>query len=344
MKKIFLTLLILAILFLCYRMVVSWKADNEIITRNENVSEQLNNLKLKSIFLYKRRLYSKYNNFKDIKDNEKLSMQYDIANYDIDLMPIIISKSVILCQTHSLKILNDDLLYEYKCDEQILSITYPEEENNNLNFYVIKLDSTKNINKVPETERQWLLQKIIFNEGEFIEETLSVLDLPVTCYIKQLKSEISFFARLNDFFYVVLTNNNNETAIYQFSHDGKMLKKIYSGYIIIPNRFSVSDLWYIQKGDNENNYLIKNDSAIVELNKNITQGRFINDSTIEFFYYDTSGVGIFDFINGTYAPFYFSNIYLLDENRFIDGYFKEVSKKFFIFNDKVRRDNILVVF
>ena len=343
MKNFFLSLLILAILFLCYRTVVSWKADNEIITRNENVSEQLNNLKLKSIFLYKRCLYSKYNNFKDIKNNEKLSMQYDIANYDTDLIPIIISKSVILCQTHSLKILNDDLLYEYKCDEQILSITYPEEENNNLIFYVIKFDSTKNINKVPETERQWVLQKIIFNEGEFIEETLSVLDLPVTCYIKQLKSEISFFARLNDYFYVVLTNNN-ETAIYQFSNDGKMLKKIYSGYIIIPNRFSDSDLWYIQKLDDEKNYLIKNNSAIVELNKYITQGCFINDSAIDFFYYDTSGVGVFDFINGTYVPFYFSNIYLLDENRFIDGYFKEVSKKFFILNDKVRHDNILVVF
>jgi hypothetical protein len=135
-----------------------------------------------------------------------------------------------------------------------------------------------------------------------------------------------------------------ESGIYKISKDGKLINKIYTGYIIVPNKFSDNDLWYIQKDDKDKNYLIKNDNVIVELNEYITQGHFINESAIEFFSYNASDLGVFDFINGSYAPFYFSEIYSIDEKRFIDGYCKEVLKKYSIFKDKVRRDNILVIF
>ncbi len=343
-KKLFLILLVLVIFFLCVRMIMSCKADKKIINRNKNISAQLEKLGLESIFLYKRILYPKNNYFQDIDEWGRLSLQYDGANYDIDLIPMIVSDSVILCQTHSLKILNANSICEYRSDEQIKCITYPKEEKTNLVFYVIKFESKKNLFRVPEAERKWILQKIIFREDSFIEETLAVLDFPVSCYIKQLSSEVSFFAHLNNSFYIVLTNNNDDTLIYQFSEDGKMMDETYCGYIIVPNRFSDRDLWYIQKDSENKNFLIKNDNVIVELNKYITQGQFIDDSIIQFFGYDTSDAGFFDFINGSYAPFYFSEIYFLSENRFVDGYYQEVLKKSFIYNDKVKRDNILVIF
>lgn len=345
MKKIFLFISLLLILFfLCFRIIMSWKSDKRIISQNVNISNQLENLELDSILLYKRVLYEKNNSFHEIDESSKLPLQYDIANYDIDLMPMIISNSVIICQTHSIKILNDNLVSEYKCDNQIRCVTYPIKEKQSLVFYVIKFDSTKNFNKVPTSERKWLLQKIIFEEGKFFEETISYLHLPDSYLIKQLNSEISFFTYFNECFYVVLTNNNGNSAIYQFSHDGRMMKKAYDGYIIVPNNFSDSDLWYIQKDINSKNYLIKNDKVIVEVNKYVTQGHFINDSDIEFFGYNTSDVGIYDFINGLYSPFYFSEIYSLTENHFIDGYYKEVLKKSSLYSDKIRRDNILVIF
>lgn len=343
-RSFFLTLLVLVIFYLSFRMVMSWKSDKKLFTRNKNISTQLENLELESILRYKRMLYSKSNSFQDIDEGVKLSLQYDVANYEIDLMPIIISNSVIICQTHSLKVLNNNSLYEYKCDEQIQCITYPKEEKKNLVFYIIKFDSKKNIYKVPLSERKWLLQKIIFREGSFIEETLASLDFPDSYYIKQLRSEISFFVHLNDFFYIALTNNNGDTAIYQFTKDGKMMNKTYCGYIMVPNRFSDSDLWYIRKDSKNKNFLIKNDNVITELNNYITQAHFVTDSILEFFGYDTSDIGVFDFINGSYSPFYFSEIYLLNENRFIDGYYQKTLRKSFIFDDKVRRDNILVIF
>lgn len=343
-KKILFIPLVLILFFLSFRITMSWKSEKKIISQNSNVSKQLENLELDSILLYKRILYSKYNSFQEIDESSKISLQYDIANYDIDLMPIVISNSVIICQTHSLKILNNNLVYEYKCNNQIQCITYPKKENNSLIFYVIKFDSTKKINNVPTSERKWLLQKIVFDEGKFIEEMISYLHLPDTYLIKPLNSEISFFTYLNKCFYVVLTNNNGNSAIYQFSKNGKMMNKAYDGYIIVPNNFSDSDLWYIQKDSKSKNYLIKNDNVIVELNKYIMQGHFINDNNIEFFGYNTSDIGSYDFINGLYAPFYFAEIYSVTKKQFINGYYKEVLKKRSIFKDKIRRDNILVIF
>lgn len=343
-KMIFFTLLVLLLIFFSSRIIMSWKADKKLISQNINTSKQLEKLKLDSVLLYKRILYSKSNSFYEINENDRFLLQYDVANYDIDLMPMIISNSVIICQTHSLKILNNNLVSEYKCNEQIQCITYPKKEKNTLIFYVIKFDSPQKIDRVSISERKWHLQKIIFNSGKFIEETLSYLSLPDSYFIKQLKSEISFFAYLDEYFYIVLTKDDGESGIYKISKDGKLINKIYTGYIIVPNKFSDNDLWYIQKDDKGKNYLIKNDNVIVELNEYVTQGHFINESVIEFFSYNASDVGVFDFINGSYAPFYFSEIYSIDEKRFIDGYCKEVLKKYSIFKDKVRRNNILVIF
>ena len=57
-KKIFLILLVLV---LCFRMIMSWKIDKNIISHNMNISKQLEKLELDSVLLYKRILYHKYN-------------------------------------------------------------------------------------------------------------------------------------------------------------------------------------------------------------------------------------------------------------------------------------------
>lgn len=142
-KMIFFTLLVLLLIFFSSRIIMSWKADKKLISQNINTSKQLEKLKLDSVLLYKRILYSKSNSFYEINENDRFLLQYDVANYDIDLMPMIISNSVIICQTHSLKILNNNLVSEYKCSEQIQCITYPKKEKNTLIFYVIKFDSPK---------------------------------------------------------------------------------------------------------------------------------------------------------------------------------------------------------
>ncbi len=205
-----------------------------------------------------------------------------------------------------MKILSDNIVYEYKCNNQITNISYPKEENNNLIFYLIKFNNNKRIYNVPLEKREWILQKLIFNGKTFFEETISTLDIPNSYTLNQKNSEVNFFKYQNEIFYIVLSNLEGIASIFKFDINGKLIKKEFDGFIIIPNRFNDENLWYIKCKDVKKFFLMREHQEICEVNNYLTQGYFISDTIIEFIFYDTSDFGTINF-----RPKYSSLLYNL---------------------------------
>lgn len=349
MKKVILCILVaISAAVFCIRLVSSRNSDREIETWNSEIYSKTKNLGLNSILVYKQELYFRSNNTSGKSKNqfsEKMPLQYDISNYDIDLMPMIVSDKILLCQCHSLKVFSDGQIFEYKCSNQIVGLTYPKENKENLMIYLIEFNSDKIVRKVPESERKWVLYELSYSQGKFSERIVTELNLPKTHIIKQINSEVSFFRYSKNEIDVVLTNEiENESSIFHISDDGANVKNVTDGFIIIPNRFSDEFLWYIKK-DKQNKFaLMKNEDKICEINQFISQGYFVDEDTVELFFYDDSQFGEMDLYNGTYAPLYKSCLYLFNENTMINTYYYDGGKKSIFFNDKIRRDTVLTVF
>lgn len=349
MKKVIICILAaISTAVICIRLVSSRNSDRKIEAWNSEIYSKTKNLGLNYILVYKQELYFQSNSASGKSKNqfsEKMPLQYDISNYDIDLMPMIISDKILLCQRHSLKVFSDAQVFEYKCNDQIAGLTYPKENEENLVIYLIKFNSDKIVRKVPASERKWLLYELTYSQGKFSERIVNELNLPKMHIIKQINSEVSFFCYSKNMIDVVLTNEvENESSIYHFSDDGANVKNVTDGLVIIPNRFSDEFLWYIKK-DKQNKFaLMKNKDKICEINQFISQGHFVNEDTVELFFYDDSQFGEMDLYNGTYAPLYKSCLYLLNENTMINTYYYDKSKKSIFFNDKIRRDTVLTVF
>lgn len=345
MKKIF--FLVTAIIFITVcsvRFFSLKKFDNMIQTDNFQVQSQLEDVEQQFILLYNRMLYknSSKNIHENISEYNELPVKYDYANFDIDLMPIMISGRLILVQTHSIKILYDGLTYEYKCDEQIKSMSYPVLEDSDLVFYIIKFNSNKIIERIPSNKREWILQKIIFTDNKFMEQETKRIEIHESYEIKQLKSEISFFNYENDIINVVLTDNFGKSAIFRITDNGTEIQQRYDGEIIIPNQFCGENLWYIKTNEMNETWLMKDEESIHKINNMVSQGHFINESIIQFVYYDYTQVGKFDLLNGPHIPIYHSNLYLTNENRTISSCYSNYENS--LFRDKIITDNILAIF
>lgn len=344
-KNILIQCILIAVLLICFlnRIISSNEANKELKEWNSTVHTQLSSLNLKSILRYKRELF--YNESFPVKSekNNQIPLEYDMANYDIDLMPMIVSDKIILYQTHSIKIFGESTVYEYQCKEQIRSITYPKVSDSTIIFFTIKFDSDIAQYRVPVSERKWFLQKIVFSDGKFIEGEITYIDFPDIYTLNDFYySEISFFIYTENYLYIILTDQNQKSAIFQFTEKGKMIKKVFDGCILIPNKFSDESIWYIETVNNKF-FLMKESQVICEINQHVKQGLFVTENIIEFFFYDFPGFGSFDFINGLYFPIYSSALYFIDTNEIIESYYKE-DKDSFLFNDKILRDSILVIF
>ncbi|MBO6186217.1 MAG: hypothetical protein J6O88_16280 [Chryseobacterium sp.] len=333
-KKMFLFVFIILSFFII-RIVSSKKASKDLINWNKNVYHKINSLNQKSILLHDRNLYS---------SGKKLPLTYDSANFDIDLMPIIVRDQILICQTHTIKVLWENSVYEYFCKEQIKSITYPAYEKDSLIMYVIKFPFDKRIDMIPKKDLIWVLEKIIFNDGKFFVEKVMNLAIPDTYVIRQLNTEVSYFNYSNNELDVVLTDLNNKSAIFSFDKSGNFLGKKYEGILIISKNNSENSLFYVVKKSKNDYELMKDDMRIISLGKQIVQGNFISDSMIEFYVVDNSGFGKFDFINGPYLSLRYSILYDLKTNNLNNIFFMKKKKKSFLFADKLRNDSILVIF
>ena len=340
MRKVyFLLIIILVSIIFSIRFFSELKNRKEIQKNNIEVKSQLEKLGHESILFSERELF-----YNAIYKKEKIPLKYDIANFDIDLMPIIISNKIILTQTHSIKILSNDVVYEYRCNEQIKAITFPKEVNSNLFFYVVKFNSSKIVRKVPFNERIWVLQEISFIDNKFQEKNIARIELPSDYVIEQLKSEVSFFTYENNTINIVLSDSNRKSSIFQITDEGRYLTKKYDGYIIIPNQFSNKNLWYIIKDEQNKVWLMKDEQIIREINQFISQGHFITESVIQFFYWDSSEFDKFDFVNGKYGAIYYSDLFIATKNKFVNSYYKTIPNKNLFIKDKTRRENVLIIF
>lgn len=346
MKKFFLLFFIIFIFIICGIRYFSLKNYYNLVnTHNTEVKSKLEKFNQESLLFSKRQLfYNSKSTNTNFEKKDKIPLTYESSNFDIDLMPIIISGKIMIAQTHSIKILSNNCVYKYKCAEQIKSITYPKKDKSDLIFYMIKFNSSKIVGKVPQNEREWLLQEIIFSEGNFQEKTICKIELPSDYVVEQLKSEVSFFTYRENIITIVLTDSNKKTSIFQISDDGHIVNKMFDGSIIIPNQFSTKNIWYINKDKQNRTWLMNNKQRIYEINDFVSQGYFIKDSVIQFIYWDFSEVGKFDFVNGKHGPIYYSDLFNINESDIINSYYKEIEKKNFFINDKINQDNILVIF
>lgn len=345
MRKVYL-LIILILVFITFsiRFLSVQKYNKGIQENNIEVKSQLEKIAHESILFSERELFYNLNFTNADYKKGKIPLKYDLANFDIDLMPIIISNKIILAQTHSIKILSNEVVYEYRSNEQIMTITYPKEINSNLFFYVIKFNSDKIVSKVPFNERIWLLQEISFEEDKFQEKTIARIEIPSDYVIEKLRSEVSFFTYDENNINIVLSDSNRKPSIFQITDNGRYLIKKNDGYIIIPNQFSNENLWYIIKDEQNKVWLMKDEHMICEVNQFISQGHFITESVIQFYYWDSSEFGKFDFANGKYGAIYYSDLFITTENKFLNSYYTKNEKKNFFVNDKSRQENILIVF
>ena len=343
MKKLYLLFIIIMVFVISsiqhFSLQKSYKEKKE---NNIEVKSLLEKISHESILFSERELF--YNsNSTNTNSSKRIPLEYDLANFDIDLMPIIISDKIIIAQTHSIKIFSHDFVYEYRCNEQIKSITYPKDEKSNLVFYVIKFNSSNTVKKVPYNERIWLLQEIIFIEDKFQEKTIAYIEIPSDYAVEQLTSEVCFFTYEENIINIVLTDANRKSSIFQITDNGRCLTKKNDGYIIIPNQFSNKFLWYLRKDDQNKVWLMKNEQMICEINQFISQGRFITESVIQFFYWDSSEFGKFDFVNGKYGAIYYSDLFIITENKVIKSYYEKIAKKNLFVKDK-NKHNILIIF
>lgn len=321
-----------AIIIICISVILNYhfntKKSITLNKWNSNVNNNLREIKKKSILYYDGKIFYNDKSFYNFTQQQILPLKYEMAQYDADLMPMIISDNIIICQNHTLKILNNNSFFEYNCNDQIIRITFPKEINDTLYFYIIKFNSNKRISLIPEEERKWIIQKLTFNGKIFIEETICVLNIPKSYTINRKKTEVSFFEFYNGFFDIVLSDKDGVLSIFKFDTTGKMIRKESNGSIIIPNRFSDKKLWYIEE-EQGRPFLKTEQKKICEVNKFITQGVFIDDDIIEFIIFDTSEFGTIN-----YYPKYTSFLYSIDKNEIINTYYK---------NEK-NKDNILVIY
>ncbi|WP_295801174.1 hypothetical protein [uncultured Treponema sp.] len=361
---------IILIIAFCKRIICSRKADIELTNWNSAIYAQNKGLNLKSILYYEHSLYFQNEigpkDFRKISLNNEIPLKYGMSRrFDTDLMPIVFSDKIALCQPESLKIYSTNKVFEYICNNQIVSITFPKLENDKIIIYAIKFDSSKHIYSVPASERKWILQEIVFSNGKFSEKTITNFYIPEIYTIKKVSSDVNFFRYSKGIIDIVLTDLNERQSIYKFSDKGKFIEKENDGFLIIPNKFNDNFLWYIKEPEENKFYLMKNDEEICELDYLITQGHFVKksvrkelkyfiiqghfvkESAIEFFFYDVSETAYFDFINGLLAPRFSSALYMINKKELIPVYYKDYNEeleKKILFKDKIRHDNILIVY
>lgn len=263
------------------------KSDKEILDWNSNIYSQIQNTGANPIPVDWFSLYSlegwKNDIYLDLMftKEKKLPLQYlPYLTHDIPLMPLTVADKIILCQTKYLQVLCQNHVYEYKFEkENILRITYPKEVGENVVIYLITSDPKRTT---------YAFKEIVFSEDSFMETEIAILNIPDSYKIGKWNSEVSFFSYFNDVISVVLTNEEWKSHIFQFSKNGDCIEKYSDGEIIIPNKFSDMNLWYVKKKKNDSKIasLMKDKEQIDEISSDICQGYFVSNSNIELFFYD----------------------------------------------------------
>lgn len=338
----------LIIALLSFSWILSTKNNSVTTTENDCTYEWLSGWTgKKPIYLYKRSLYrleddAKPGTSESYTEDTKLPLEYDVAHYDTDFMPIIAGDKILLCQTRAIKVLFNDTVFEYPCDEQIVSVTYPQEEGDTLSLYIIRFNSNKQFYKVPPAEREWLLQKITFSNGEFHAETEKKLPFPENLSIRQLNSEVQFFKHCDDCLYLILTDTNDKPSLYRLSISDELTVTDYDGSLVIPNPFDDESLWYIQK-TNDGCALLKNGKTITQVSDSVFQGKFISDTIVELFFKEYPS-GDWDLVNGALAPKLYAELLLFDVDSSIPACFKQEFSSPSLFHHILQRETILAIY
>lgn len=349
-KLIFLLLVLSAAVYVCWLILATKKSDKELADWNAKMCSQIESRRARPILVDVHKLYSFDEPQDDIskilEPSKKLPLLHtDYSIGETALFPMLISDKIVVCQGTSLNILNQNIVYEYKC-EFIDCITYPKEVGTDILFYLIREDR----------EHRYIFTEIRFSGTEFRETEIAVLDMPSSYRISRLYSEVGFFTYTNDTIHVVLTDDDNRFCIFKFSSEGECLGKYSDGDIIIPNKYDSENLWYIKREATrsgkrilslDKSILMKDENKVCEISGYICQGYFAEEATIELMFFDVSRMipGDFDFVNGPYWPEYTAYLFSVHKKKMTPAYFKKYWKAGTILQrGKILKEPVIVLF
>lgn len=355
--KIILLLIVLSVaVYVCRLILATKKSDKELTDWNAKMCSQIESRRARPILVDVHSLYSFDEPQDDIskilEPSKKLpSLHTDYSIGEPALFPMLISDKIVVCQGTSLNILNQNIVYEYKC-EIIECITYPKEEGTDIIFYLIRRDR----------ENRYTFKEIRFSGTEFKETEIAVLDMPSSYEMSKLYSEVNFFTYADNTINVVLRGKDKEKyfCIFKFSSKGECLGKYSDGDVIIPNKYDSENLWYIKREAtkevtrsnrrilcSDKSILMKGENKVCEISGFINQGYFAEEATIEFMFADDSRMipGDLDFVNGPYWLENTAYLFSVHEKKMTPAYFKKYWKSGNILQrGKILKDPVIVLF
>lgn len=345
-----LLLLVCFLLFLLGKIVMQNKKKEAALTAwNNKIFNAVKETEKKTIICYKRRrlflLDTREDNYATaIQKIEKLPIEYsDYRSYDMDILPFRMKNFIFVLQSHVIEILDNGRVYTktYLRTQQIEAITYPVEYDNGICFYSVNYDKVSKI---------YSFEKIVYKDHEISVEPLSQLMVPDGFLARWKYAEICFFIIKNNIIHLILRDKKKVSYIFQFSMDGRLIKKDVSAEIFIPTSFDDA-VYYLSKKDLEKDnwndpsfVLMKDGVEIAAVNFPISQGYFVSKHLIYFVFYDSDKVERFDFVNGPWPPVPMTYFYHVDSNRFEPRCFKYLWRdgNFFI-RSLVRENYILII-
>lgn len=349
--KIILSLLVLSIAWnMCRLVLATKKSDKELAEWNAKMCSQIESRRVRPILVDVHSLYAFDEPQDDISKILEPSKELPLLHTDYSigepaLFPMLISDKIVICQGSSLNILNQNIVYEYKC-EYISCITYPKEAGTDIIFYLI----------IEDRDNRYIFKEVRFSGTEFKETEIAVLDMPSSYKISRLYSEVSFFTYANGTIHVVLRDKEKYFCIFKFSSKGECLGKYSDGDIIIPNKYDSENLWYIKREttrsgkrilSSDKSILMKGENKVCEISGFINQGYFAEEATIEFMFADDSRMipGDLDFVNGPYWLEHTAYLFSVHEKKMTPAYFKKYWKSSNILQrGKILKDPVIVLF